>query len=172
MVADAYLQLRDLILRGDPHSHGWGPSSTLPDLWGALVEVGLPEGPATLVSLVDGTTSLYLGNGGATIGAGEVPPVAEATQRLLVAIQGALDAFHAVWEFPIPEPGHVRVVALTYAGAMGADAVEADLASNTHPLASVYAASGAVLDEIQRVEAAMPEGPGPELPGTVQSSGD
>jgi hypothetical protein len=61
-----------------------------------------------------------------------------------------------VWEFPIPEPGRVRLVALTYAGAMGADAAEADLASGAHPLAPVYAASGAVLDEIQRLEAAMP----------------
>ena len=93
MVADVYLELRELILRGDPYARGWTPSAELPHVWGALVEVGLAAGPATLVALRDGTTSLYLGNGGATIGAGAAGAVAEGTRRLLTAVEGALAHF-------------------------------------------------------------------------------
>ena len=157
MVADIYLELRDLILRGDPYAHGWTPSAELPHVWGALVEVGLPAGPATLAALRDGTTSLYLGDGGATIGAGEAAPVAEATLRLLAAVEAGLPAFAPVWEFPVPGAGRVRFVALTYQGAMAAEAGQAELDDDRHPLAPLYTASGAVLAEIQRLEAAMPD---------------
>jgi hypothetical protein len=155
MIAEIYLELRDLIIRGDPHVQGWAPSPELPHVWGALVEVGLPEGPATVVSLVDGTTSLYLGNGAATIGAGEAATVADLTRRLLVAVEGALPDLHPVWEFPVPARGEVRVVALTYAGPMGAHAPETDVATGTGPLAAVYAASSAVLDGIRRLDDAV-----------------
>lgn len=155
-LADVYLELRELILRGDPFAHGWTPSADLPNVWGALVEVGLAAGPATLVALRDGTTSLYLGNGGATIGAGAAGAVADRTRQLLTAVEGALTHFAPIWEFPVPEPGQVRMVALTYGGAMGADASQAELADDRHPLASAFALSGVVLAEMERLETAMP----------------
>jgi hypothetical protein len=161
LVADIYLELREMILRGDPHAHGWAPTAELPNVWGGLVEVGLPEGPATLVTLVDGTTSLYLGNGGGTIGAGEAAPVAEATGRLLAALEAALAAFHPIWEFPVPDTGRVSVIALTFAGPLGANAAEEDLVAGRGPLAAVYAASAEVLGEVQRLDTAMPEGARP-----------
>jgi hypothetical protein len=156
MVAEVYLELRELILRGDPHAHGWAPTDDLPRVWGALVEVGMAAGPATLVGLRDGTTSLYLGNGSATIGAGAAASVAEATLRLLAAVEGSLGEFAAIWELPIPETGHVRMVALTYTGPMGAEARQVEVEDGSHALAGIFAASGAVLSEIERLEAAMP----------------
>jgi hypothetical protein len=164
MVAEVYLELRELILRGDPYAHGWTPSAELPRVWGALVEVGLKAGPATLVALRDGTTSLYLGNGGATIGAGAAETVAEGARSLLGAVEDALAHFAPVWEFPLPEPGRVRVVALTYAGPMGADAPQVELEDARHPLAALFTSSGAVLAEIERLEAAMPDSGDGALP--------
>lgn len=127
MVADAYLELRDMILGLDPHARGWRPTSELPNVWGVLVEVGLPEGPATLVALVDGTTSLYLGNGGGTLGAGEVAPVAGAARRLLVTVEAAIPHLPYVWQFPIPGSDRMHLVALTYSGARAAEAALAEL---------------------------------------------
>jgi hypothetical protein len=159
VVAEVYLQLRDLILRGDPHGHGWAPTASLPHVWGALVEVGLPDGPVTLVSLVDVTTSLYLGNGGGTIGAGEAAPVAEASLELLAALDAALVHLGPIWEFPLPETGQVRFVVLTYAGSFGADAAESELVEGTHPLSAAFAAASDVLAGIERLEAAIPDPP-------------
>ena len=151
MASDVYLDLRDLILRTDPDAQGWAPTAELPRVWGALVEVGLPAGPATLVALRDGTTSMYLGNGGATIGAGGVPGVAEATARLLTAVEGSLAHFAPAREFPLPEPGRVRMVALTYQGALGAEAGLDELDDDRHPLAQVFTDSGVILGEIDRL---------------------
>ena len=83
--------------------------------------------------------------------------MAEATLRLLAAVEAGLHAFAPVWEFPVPEAGRVRFVALTYQGAMAAEAGQAEL-DDRHPLALLYTASGAVLAKIQRLEAAMPDG--------------
>ena len=91
--------------------------------------------------------------------------VAEATRRLLVAVERALVDLHPIWEFPIPERGQVRVVALTYSGPLGAVAAEADLASGVGPLARAYAASAVVLDGISRVEAAAAAAGGPSSVG-------
>ena len=159
MISDAYLDLRELILRTEPHRHGWAPSDRLPRVWGALVEVGLPDGPVTLVSLVDGTTSLYLGNGGGTIGAGEAAPIAEASLELLARLDASLVHLGPIWEFPLPETGQVRFVVLTYAGSFGADAAESELVEGTHPLSAAFAAASDVLAGIQRLEAAMPDRP-------------
>jgi hypothetical protein len=158
MVSDVYLELRELVLRGDPHARGWGPSVELPSVWGALVEVGLPDAPATLVALVDGTTSLYLGTGGATVGAGAAEPVARAARQLLRAVEAALPDLRPAWELPVPPTGRARVVALTYAGAFDAEAELGDLEAGRDPLAAVFAASEATLAEIGRLEAAMRPG--------------
>lgn len=157
MVADVYLELRKLILRGDPYAQGWIPSAELPHVWGALVEVSLAAGPATLVALRDGTTSLYLGNGGATIGAGASGAVAEGTRLLLTAVEGALAHFAPIWEFPVPEPGRVRMVALIYGGDLGADAGLVELEDDRHPMVAVFMVSGAVLAEMEHLVAAMPD---------------
>jgi hypothetical protein len=44
------------------------------------METGFPEGVATLVALIDGTTSLYRAAAAGTIGGGDHPEVAAATR--------------------------------------------------------------------------------------------
>jgi hypothetical protein len=51
---------------------------------GVLMETGHPEGPVTLLVLGDGTTSLYLPNGGGIIGAGEKVAVRAAGTALMI----------------------------------------------------------------------------------------
>lgn len=141
------------------------------------MDVGLPPGPATLVALLDGTTSLYLGNGGGTIGAGEVAAVAQAARRLLLTVEATLAHLPYAWRFPIPGSGRMQLVALTYSGARAAEVELAQLESPSvsgadpgaryspgHPLGAGYHAAGAVLEEIGRLEEARVTGtrhPGP-----------
>ncbi len=49
------------------------------------------------------------------------------------------------------------MVALTYSGPMGAEAGQHELEDDGHPLAAAFAASGAVLADIERLEAGMPD---------------
>ena len=64
---DVYDGLRQQILRLTPDQLG---ESAYAPILALLMETGYSEAVATLVGVVDGTTSLYFSNGGGVIGAG------------------------------------------------------------------------------------------------------
>jgi hypothetical protein len=70
-VASVYLELRDAITRVSPVEHGL-PRPPTCRASGARW-TWLPPGLVTVARIADGTTSLYLGNGGATVGVGVLP---------------------------------------------------------------------------------------------------
>jgi hypothetical protein len=67
---EVYQGLRTRILDLDPASAGLAQGPQHQVVWGALMETGYLRGTATLVTLADGTTSLYLSTGGGIIGGG------------------------------------------------------------------------------------------------------
>ena len=78
--ADAYFGLRRQVLDLTPDQLGIASDTPVIAL---LMETGYPEAVATLVGVIDGSTSLYFSNGGGVIGAGAHPEVAAATERWL-----------------------------------------------------------------------------------------
>ena len=62
--AAIYTRMRDGILSLAPAEAGIVPSPQCPHVWGVLAELGFDDGCVTLVSLADGTTSLYFSGGG------------------------------------------------------------------------------------------------------------
>jgi hypothetical protein len=136
--APTYLQLRSRILSLDPAEVGLTPSNTAPHVWGVLMETGYAVGTATLVSLADGTTSLYYSTGGGMLGSGEYTPVAEASKALVTQAENHLQQISSNDKFPLPEVGQVRFTFLTYSGIFTTDASEKMLASGNHPLSPLY----------------------------------
>lgn len=59
----------------------------MPAVWGILMETGYPQGIATLVSLADGTTSLYFSNGDGMIGGGQHANIAQASKAFVAAAE-------------------------------------------------------------------------------------
>ena len=151
--AEVYLQLRDAITRISPVEHGLAPTAELPRTWGVLVDVGLPAGPVTVVAIADGTTSLYLGNGGATVGVGELPPIRTLAAALLRAVEAAVPILPPGWELPVPPPGWLQVVALTYRGMLVGHATIPEVESGVHPLAQVWTRAGEVAAAITALDA-------------------
>ncbi len=137
--AQTYLQLRSRILSLNPAEIGLTPSAEAPHVWGVLMETGYTVGTATLVSLADGTTSLYYSTGGGMLGSGEYTPVAEASKALVAQAENHLQQMSSTNEFPLPEVGQVRFTLLTYSGILSAEAPEKILASGTHPLSPLFA---------------------------------
>src|SRR5947208_8819983 len=134
---DEMPDLRGRILHADPTELGfWGSSGS--DVWGAVMDMAFPGGVATLVSLEDGTTSLYPSTGGGVIGGGAHPPVVEATLAFLDAVAVYAPQFSPLESDDVPEPGHIGFHALGFDGRRGADAPEADLQSRTHDLWPLY----------------------------------
>jgi hypothetical protein len=152
----AYLGLRHNLFTTDPAELGLAPSERLPDLWAVLMEIDLGGAVATVVAVADGTTSLYLSNGGGVIGTGAHPAVAQATAAFLDAAQAYLRAgwFAPVAEPPLPGPERVRFNVLTYAGPGSVEAVTESLPGGGQPLSALFGAGNEVLTQIRLVQEA------------------
>jgi hypothetical protein len=138
----------------DPAAVGLHPSAELPRVWGVLMEMGFPEGAATIVSLADGTTSLYTNEGGGVIGGGEHAPVAAASRRFLAEAE-ATEAGLSPEEptnVQLPPAGVVSFVVLGYSGTQTGAAGEDELASTQHPLSRLYAAGQDVITALREAE--------------------
>ncbi|WCO68424.1 hypothetical protein PO878_06745 [Iamia majanohamensis] len=92
------------------------PSDAHPDVLGVVIDIPRPPEVASLVTLADGTTSLYTSSGGGTIGAGGHPPVVRAGAELLVALQHDLDLFPADERVDLPPADMVQLTVLTPSG--------------------------------------------------------
>ncbi|MFQ5917942.1 MAG: hypothetical protein ACE5I0_09060, partial [Candidatus Binatia bacterium] len=114
--------LRTQVLTLSPEQIGISPSSAYPHVWGILMETGYPEALATLVSLADGTTSLYLGHGGGIIGGGDHENVRRATKAFLAVAEAHRESLAPTQSFPLPNVGRVKFYVLTFDGTLTADA--------------------------------------------------
>ena len=124
------------------------PTEQRPRVWGAIMELGYPTGIATLMTLAEGTTSLYFSNGGGVIGAGEHGEVRHAAEAFLDVVEAHLPHFPPVDATPTPRIGRVRLYVKTFDGTLGVEATEEEL-SGAHPLSSVYRAGHAVITAIR-----------------------
>jgi len=106
------------------------------------MEVALPEGVATLVSLRDGTASLYTSTGGGIIG-GYIARK-EATQFVTEA-EKYLASMKPVKSFPYPEVGRVKFYVLTRGGVYTAEIDQKEAQDPRHPFYSLFLAGNKVL---------------------------
>jgi hypothetical protein len=147
--AQVYLQLRNRIISLKPAEIGLNPSSAAPHVWGVLMETGYQVGYATLVSLADGTTSLYYSTGGGMVGSGEYTLVADASKALVAQAESHLQQVSSTNEFPLPEVGQVRFTILTYSGMFIGEAPERTLAAGEHPLSPLYIKAKEALEQLR-----------------------
>ena len=118
-----------------------------------LMEDAYPEAVATLVGVVDGSTSLYFSNGGGMIGAGEHAEVAEATARWLQVGADALRELPPVTSAPPPPPlGLTQFVAVTPRGLRCAGAGEDELGRGRHVLSPLFHAAHDVITQIRLLD--------------------
>ncbi|NJD58442.1 MAG: hypothetical protein C3F13_14640 [Anaerolineales bacterium] len=135
-----YLQLREKVLSVNPAELGLAQSPTSSHVWGVLMETGYAVGSATLVCLVDGTTSLYLSTGGGLLGKPGSAPLVEASKGLVAEAEACLQLTSPAEEIPLPEAGQVRFTLLTYAGKRTIVAAEDRLSAVDQPLGPLYQA--------------------------------
>jgi len=125
------------------------PTPSRPRVWGAIMELGYPTGIATLLSLAEGTTSLYFSNGGGIVGAGEHANVRDAAEVFLDVMEAHLAELSPVEETPTPRIGRVRFYARTFEWTLGAEATEDQLGQKLHPLSPVFFAGHTVIAAIR-----------------------
>ncbi|MCS6849359.1 MAG: hypothetical protein RMN52_16795 [Anaerolineae bacterium] len=108
--AETYTNLRSMILSTNPKDIGIEQSEAVPNVWGVLMEFQISDTVVTLVSLADGTTSMYFDSGGGIIGAGQHDGVARASKNFVALAESYYNQVEPATQFPLPLPGRVRFI--------------------------------------------------------------
>jgi hypothetical protein len=152
--SDMYNGLRQRVLDLDPAEIGFAPTAELPDVYGLVLDLGFGDDVATLVTMLDGTTSLYVSSGGGMIGAGQYPQVVAVSQAALRVAQRHLADVPPSTDTSLPGEGRVAIRVLTYGGRRAAEASDSDLTSGTHPLSPVFDAAHDVITQLRLLDEA------------------
>jgi hypothetical protein len=141
--------LRNMILTLDPAKAGLATTPELPHVWGMAMEIGADHGWASLVTLADGTTSLYTSGGGGVIGGGSHEPVIEASVRMLRLLEANLELFEPTDDLDPPGPDQTRFLVLTYDGIRSQSGGTEEMASGKGELAPIFAAGNNLLTQLR-----------------------
>jgi hypothetical protein len=147
-----YNTLREGIFTTSPDEVGIVRSQDNPNVWGVVMETGFPEGVATLVSLADGTTSLYLEGGGGLIGGHAYDVVVNATKAVVQDAENYYGSMTQTASFPLPAVGNTRFFILTYDGVYTTEALEDDLGEERHHLTPLFYKCHDVITALRELE--------------------
>jgi hypothetical protein len=135
--ADTYRNLRQQVLTLDPAKIGLQPVAAN-QVWGMLMETAYPEAVVSLVTIADGTVSLYYSNGGGIIGLGGHDEPRKACEAFLAFAPKFVSYADRTEVFPLPSEGHTRFYFFTFNGILTADVKEDDLGNNRSPLSPLF----------------------------------
>jgi hypothetical protein len=120
------------------------------------MEVALPSGVGTIVSVRDGTASLYASTGGGVLGGHSAR---EEAKRFVAEAEKHLAGMKPAKSFPYPEVGRVKFYVLTREGVYSAEADEKELVRGRHALSPLFLAGNDVLTGLRTAsERAKPTG--------------
>jgi hypothetical protein len=150
--AEIYANLRNQVFKINPKDVGILQTKKTPNVWGVLMETGYPEAVVTLVSLADGTTSLYFSNGGGMIGGGEHATVSRSTKSFIAAAEKYHRQMPLTGSFPFPAVGRVRFYVLTFSGVLTSDVGENKLGRGKHELSPLFYSGQEVIAQFRVVQ--------------------
>lgn len=143
--------LRDRIFDVDPSEVGLRPDGSR-HVWGVVFDQATEAGVVSLISLIDGTTSLAMGGGGGVVGGGAHEQVAQASEALVYAVENDLELLSLSDDRAHPRLGSTRFWALTYSGTRMAQAETDSLDDRKHPLWRLNMGANGVLRALSTVE--------------------
>jgi hypothetical protein len=154
--SDTFVELRNQLFRSDlaalaPAERDTAGSDGL-EVYGAAMEGGLARGSYLVFGLRDGSASLYLSNGGGSIGGQGHPPINAAARQFVETARAFSDTLPRATEHPIPSPGRVRFSIFTAAGVRAEDVSEAELATGQHALRPLFDAGHEIISGFRRFE--------------------
>ena len=148
---DDIAELRGKLFALDPAEIGISADNFAHPVWGMVMETGFADGYFTLITLADGSTSLYFSSGGGIIGAGEYPAVRRAVGHYLTGAQYFFDRAEAVEQYPRPAPGKVVFYFLGFDRIAAYTAPERKLGIGEDDLSNLFYAAHGVIDEIRKL---------------------
>jgi hypothetical protein len=140
--------LRGDVLASEPSSFGFRPRPGQPSVWGVVIDLAFSNGTVSMAALMDGSTSMYTGDG-AINGGGSHRAVVDAAKALLKETADNVDHFQSSVYDHLPPLGTVQFFALTYGGRFVANAPEDDLRERRHPLSGLFFAAHSVITALR-----------------------
>lgn len=127
------------------------PETTGPT--GAVMDMPVDVGLATLVALDDDTVSLYLNPGGGMIGAGTHDAVARRAAGFRSELARLQSRLSPATVFPAPAPGYVVFYLLTKTTTLSSGPLmETQVGRDGHPFAAVHRAAHEVIAAIRQLD--------------------
>ena len=148
---EIYQGLRRNVLTLTPAQIGFIPKPGDPAAWGVVTDLGSENGWVTLVSLAEGTTSMYTSAGGGILGAGEDKSgtSAGASAGLVMVAEKYFRQMQRTTEFPLPAAPNVRFYVLTVDGIYTTEFKQLTPADTSHPFFELYAYAQNVVTELR-----------------------
>lgn len=144
--------LRAMVFNLDPEEIGLTRENFGHPVWGMIMETGFDDGSFTLVTLADGTTSLYFSTGGGIIGGGGHDSVRQASGHFLSGAQYFYGNATKVESFPGPANGEVKFYFLTFDGISTYSAPEDKLGNGNDELSNLFYAAHEVITELREID--------------------
>lgn len=129
----------------------YGLKVTAGDPWAVIMDMGFPEGAASLVCLADGNASLYFTTGGGVIGGFAHEKVRLASIAFVQMAKGYREQFSSVKAFPLPVEGRTIFYVRVDGSLLRAEASENDLGEGRHPLSKLFYAGQEVITQLRSI---------------------
>lgn len=149
--------LRDMFLRTSATQAGLVRTEEFSEVYGAALDWPVGSNTATVVSLCDGTASLYTNASFGILGGVAHESVQLAAKRFVKAVGEHLGRFEGTSSFPYPGPGKARFYALCYAGAKTLEVSPAQIQSQAW-CAALFGAGQDVVTELRQVTSSSEHG--------------
>ncbi len=145
----AYTGLRNLAL-GSKAEEILGRKGDSQEIFGVIFEVGMEGGVATIVSMADGSISLYASGGGGMLGLQRDEQIRKAAAAFLIDSKSYIGEMRPASSYPVPTTNHVTFYILTVGGVLTAERYEAEIQKRGNPLFALYEDAQRLIFEIQR----------------------
>ena len=154
--AQAMKALRDRVLTSSAEDLGLSGKDAKAKVWAVLMEIAFPSGVSTVVSIGDGTASLYTDTGGGVLGGYSARAEAK---RFVAQAEKYLAGMKLTKSFPYPEVGRMKFYVVTREGVYTDEASENELVGGQHRLSPLFFAANDVLTGLRTAsERAQPTG--------------
>lgn len=119
------------------------------EAWGVLMDWGVVNGTVTVMSIIDGSASMYFSNGSGFIGGEGIAPVRAAAERAVAETRKIRLPQQPSREFPLPAPHGVNFYVLTDAGVYAIHTTDGDLRAVGHPLGKLEGAMQEIITQFR-----------------------
>jgi hypothetical protein len=144
-------ELRQLILTTSPQQLKFAPDDTYPVVYGVITDWHIDEDVASILSLKDGSASLYTTSTFGIIGGHGHESVRQAAERCVKIASEFLALSSPAPDYPYPQSGKICFYLLTYDGVRVFAADEIEVYQGTHRATPLFAAAQDVLTALRLV---------------------